>query len=66
MKVGVPKESAPGERRVALVPESVGKLVAAGSDVTVEPGAGAAAGLPTRPTRTQARRSRTIRIAAPT
>jgi H+-translocating NAD(P) transhydrogenase subunit alpha len=44
MKVGVPKESAPGERRVALVPESVGRLGAAGSDVTVEAGAGAAAG----------------------
>ena len=43
MKVGVPKESAPGERRVALVPESVGRLAAAGSDVTVEAGAGAAA-----------------------
>ncbi len=44
MKVGVPKESAPGERRVALVPESVGRLAAAGSEVTVETGAGAAAG----------------------
>jgi H+-translocating NAD(P) transhydrogenase subunit alpha len=44
MKVGVPKESAPRERRVALVPESIRKLVAAGNDVTVEAGAGAAAG----------------------
>jgi H+-translocating NAD(P) transhydrogenase subunit alpha len=46
MKVGVPKESAPGERRVALVPESVGRLAAAGTEVTVETGAGAAAGYP--------------------
>jgi H+-translocating NAD(P) transhydrogenase subunit alpha len=46
MRVGVPKESAPGERRVALVPESVVRLAAAGSDVTVEAGAGAAAGYP--------------------
>jgi H+-translocating NAD(P) transhydrogenase subunit alpha len=46
MRVGVPKESAPGERRVALVPESVGRLVGAGSEVTIEAGAGAAAGYP--------------------
>jgi len=38
MKVGVPKETAPGERRVALVPEIVSKL--AGMEVVVEPGAG--------------------------
>src|SRR6187397_2390762 len=43
MKVGVPKESAAGERRVALVPDIVAKLVAAGIDVVVEPGAGSAA-----------------------
>ena len=41
MKVGVPKETAPGERRVALVPEIVSKLV--GMEVVVEPGAGEAA-----------------------
>jgi H+-translocating NAD(P) transhydrogenase subunit alpha len=46
MRVGVPKESAPGERRVALVPESVERLVAAGSEVALEPAAGAAAGFP--------------------
>ena len=40
MKVGVPKETAPGERRVALVPEIVSKLSASGIDVVVEPGAG--------------------------
>src|SRR2546421_9533218 len=41
MKVGVPKETAPGERRVALVPEIVSKL--AGIEVVVEPSAGEAA-----------------------
>ena len=43
MKVAVPKETAPGERRVALVPEIVSKLTASGIDVIVEAGAGAAA-----------------------
>ena len=43
MKVGVPKETAPDERRVALVPEIVAKLGQAGFDVVVEPGAGEAA-----------------------
>ncbi len=40
MKVSVVKETAPGERRVALVPEAVVKLRAAGLDVLVESGAG--------------------------
>jgi H+-translocating NAD(P) transhydrogenase subunit alpha len=40
MKVAVVKETAPGERRVALVPEAVAKLRAAGLDVLVETGAG--------------------------
>jgi NAD(P) transhydrogenase subunit alpha len=40
--VGVPRETAAGERRVALVPESVRKLE--GVDVVVEAGAGEAAG----------------------
>ena len=40
MKVSVVKETAPGERRVALVPEAVGKLRAAGLEVLVESGAG--------------------------
>ena len=44
MIVGVPKESAPGERRVALVPELVARLTKAGLGVIVESGAGAAAG----------------------
>ena len=41
MKVGVPKETAAGERRVALVPEIVSKLD--GIDIVIEPGAGEAA-----------------------
>jgi H+-translocating NAD(P) transhydrogenase subunit alpha len=40
MQVFVPKETRAGERRVALVPESVKKLVKAGIAVSVEPGAG--------------------------
>jgi H+-translocating NAD(P) transhydrogenase subunit alpha len=43
MKVGVPKETAPDERRVALVPEIVAKLAQAGFEVVVEHGAGEAA-----------------------
>src|SRR5712692_2291059 len=46
MRVGVARETAPGERRVALVPETVGKLAAAGFEIVVEPGAGSAASLP--------------------
>src|SRR5580698_3704093 len=40
MKVAVIKEAAPGERRVALVPEAVAKLRTAGIEVLVESGAG--------------------------
>lgn len=43
MKVAVPKEIEQGERRVALVPDTVKMLVAAGLEVAVETGAGAAA-----------------------
>jgi H+-translocating NAD(P) transhydrogenase subunit alpha len=43
MKVAVLKETTPGERRVALVPEMVGRLKAADLDVLVESGAGEAA-----------------------
>src|SRR5947208_1284149 len=46
MTVGVPKETAPGERRVALVPEVVKKLVGKGLEVLVEPGAGVQALIP--------------------
>jgi NAD(P) transhydrogenase subunit alpha len=41
--VAVPAETRPGERRVALVPESVGRLTALGVDVRVQAGAGLAA-----------------------
>jgi len=40
MKVGVPRETAPGERRVALVPETVKRLTGGGFEVVVERGAG--------------------------
>jgi NAD(P) transhydrogenase subunit alpha len=40
MKVGVPKEIAEGERRVGLVPETVGRMVKDGYEVLVETGAG--------------------------
>ncbi len=43
MRVAVPRETAPGERRVALVPESVQRLAADGFEVVVERGAGEAA-----------------------
>jgi len=46
MRVGVAKETAPGERRVALVPEAVEKLRAAEVSVLVERGAGAEAWFP--------------------
>src|SRR6202034_4128199 len=46
MKVAVVKETAPGERRVALVPETVPRLTAAGLEVLVEQGAGEAAWFP--------------------
>lgn len=44
MRISVPKESAPNERRVALVPEGVGRLVKGGHEVMVERGAGERAG----------------------
>src|SRR5437868_3924117 len=44
--VGIPKESYPGERRVALVPVVVPNLVKAGLEVIVESGAGEQAGYP--------------------
>ncbi len=46
MIVGVPRESFPGERRVALVPAAIPNLTKAGLEVVVEAGAGAAAGYP--------------------
>ncbi len=43
MNLGVPREIAPGEQRVALVPETVAKLVRGGLQISVEHGAGDAA-----------------------
>lgn len=43
MQIGVPRETAPGETRVAATPETVKKLVAQGHAVRVESGAGVAA-----------------------
>ena len=45
MKVGVPKETAQGERRVALVPDVLRKLTAKEIEAVVEPGAGVSAAL---------------------
>jgi NAD(P) transhydrogenase subunit alpha len=46
MNVGVVKESAPGERRVAVIPASIAQLKKLGCDVLVESQAGLAAGYP--------------------
>jgi NAD(P) transhydrogenase subunit alpha len=44
MRIAVPRESAPREQRVALVPESCKKLGQAGYEIAIESGAGVAAG----------------------
>lgn len=44
MRVAVPRETTPGERRVALVPETVSKLRAVGFEIAVERDAGTNAG----------------------
>jgi NAD(P) transhydrogenase subunit alpha len=46
MHIGVPQETSPGERRVALVPESCKKLLQLGYTVSLEAGAGESAGFP--------------------
>jgi NAD(P) transhydrogenase subunit alpha len=46
MHIAVPRETIPGERRVALVPESCRKLIQLGYQITVETGAGERAGFP--------------------
>ncbi len=46
MIVGVPRESYPGERRVALVPSVIPTLAKGGLEVIVEAGAGMEAGYP--------------------
>src|SRR5215218_217854 len=44
MKVGIPKETWPGETRVSVIPAAVAGLVKSGLTVAVESGAGTAAG----------------------
>ena len=46
MKIGVPKETVEGERRVALIPDVVKSLTAKNLDVVVESGAGVDSGHP--------------------
>jgi len=46
MRVGIPRETTQGERRVALVPETVGKLAAGGFELVVEQSAGDTASFP--------------------
>jgi H+-translocating NAD(P) transhydrogenase subunit alpha len=46
VRVAVPKETGAGERRVALIPDSVGRLTGAGFAIAVEQGAGELAGFP--------------------
>jgi NAD(P) transhydrogenase subunit alpha len=46
MRIVVPKETAPRERRVALVPENVARLAKQGHELRVETGAGTASGFP--------------------
>lgn len=46
MRVVAPSEIVPGERRVAITPETAAKLIAAGLEVAIESGAGVAAGYP--------------------
>lgn len=46
MRLAVPTETRPGEARVALVPDALAKLLAAGVTVVVQSGAGARAGFP--------------------
>jgi proton-translocating NAD(P)+ transhydrogenase subunit alpha len=46
MRIGVPRETAAYERRVALVPETVARLKKGGHELLVERAAGAAAGFP--------------------
>jgi NAD(P) transhydrogenase subunit alpha len=46
MRIGVPREITDDERRVALVPDSVSRLVKAGAEVVVEQGAGVPANFP--------------------
>src|SRR5580765_1723280 len=53
MRVGIPKETWPGETRVAVIPAAIAGLVKSGLEVAVESGAGTAAGFPDEGYRSQ-------------
>ena len=46
MRIGVPRETCPGETRVAVTPETAKKLRAQGHEMVLEPGAGLASACP--------------------
>jgi NAD(P) transhydrogenase subunit alpha len=46
MRIGVPRETAPGERRVAVAPDVVSRLTGSGFEIVVEAGAGEQAAFP--------------------
>ncbi len=46
MRIGIPKETAAGERRVAMAPDVARRLVGAGHEVLIERGAGVEAAIP--------------------
>jgi H+-translocating NAD(P) transhydrogenase subunit alpha len=46
VRIGVPRETAPGERRVALIPDGISRIASTGLEVAVERSAGAAASIP--------------------
>ena len=64
MRIGIPKETAGGEKRVAMVPDVVRKLDAAGHEVLVERGAGERRRSPTP--RSEGGRRRSATRGAPT
>jgi len=53
MRIGIPKETLPGETRVAVIPAAVPPLVKSGLEVAVESGAGTAAGFPDEESRSK-------------
>lgn len=53
MRIGIPKETSPGESRVAVIPAAVSSLVKSGLEVVVEAEAGSAAGFPDEMYRSQ-------------
>ena len=53
MRLAILKEAAVGETRVALLPDSVKKLIASGLEVVVEAGAGLKSGISNRHTSTR-------------